>query len=355
MSFITPQKVFAHLDRMAAWQHGGKPSPVTIEWDLSNRCVLGCQSCHFAHTHSRGPWVVKDRALPMAYTETGDYAHPAMVRHALSDMAAAGVKGIVWTGGGEPTTHPEWLSLVEHAHAAGLESGMYTLGGLLNPATGKRLGELATWVVVSLDCIDGASYASEKGVKADRYEAACNGVRYLVSGGRAAVGVSFLLHAENWMLAPEMLSVARSLGATYATFRPTIDEGPTDSAQGHRPDWIDDALPMLEVLSQELDVECAPARFVAYRDWTGRSYDVCHGIKFNATVTPDGRMWLCPQRRGMAGSQLGDLRTESFADIWARHPGQWTDFTDCRVMCRLHQMNTVLGAVFAPKAHEAFV
>ena len=80
MSYIDPRvKVLAHCDRLGEWQAGLKPAPVTVEWYLSNRCVLGCQDCHFAHTHSRGPWVARSRALPMAFAGTGDLADVALV------------------------------------------------------------------------------------------------------------------------------------------------------------------------------------------------------------------------------------------------------------------------------------
>jgi hypothetical protein len=111
----------------------------------------------------------------------------------------------------------------------------------------------------------------------------------------------------------------------------------------------------LERLSHEPDVECDPSRFEAYRDWRGREYDTCHGIKLNATITPDGRVWVCPQRRGMTGSEIGDLRRESFTELWARHPRQWTEFADCRVMCRLHLINEQLSPVLQAYRHEAFV
>jgi MoaA/NifB/PqqE/SkfB family radical SAM enzyme len=347
--------VFAHLDRLAAWQRGEKPAPITVEWDLSNRCVLGCFGCHFAHTHTRGPWVTRERRLPMAFDEVGDYANPALVKRGLVQMAEAGVQGVVWSGGGEPTTHPQWTSIIEAAAAAGLKQGMYTLGGLLRPDTAKILAQHASWVVVSLDCPDAPTYQEEKGVPAERFTAACDGVRWLAAPGTTTVGVSFLLHAGNWHRTAEMLTLSRSLGASYTTFRPTILEATDESHKTSDQAWMTDALPTLEALSHEPDVECEPSRFAAYRDWSGRSYDTCYGIRYNATVTPDGRVWVCPQRRGLEGSCLGDLRTETFADLWARHPGQWRNLADCRVMCRLHLTNEVLAVVHRPQAHEAFV
>jgi MoaA/NifB/PqqE/SkfB family radical SAM enzyme len=353
--FITPSKVFGHLDRLSAWQRGETPAPVTVEWDLSNRCVLGCQSCHFAHTHSRGPWSMRDRRLPMAFSDVGDYAHPALVVRGLSQMAAAGVQGVVWSGGGEPTTHPQWLTLVGAAADAGLQQGMYTLGGLFRPDTAKALAARAAWVVVSLDCADAITFHHEKAVPLERFKAACDGVRWLSAPGTTTVGVSFLLHAGNWHRAADMLALSRSLGSSYTTFRPTIDEATDVSIASSDRAWIAEAMPTLEALAREADVECATERFAAYLAWSGRSYTACHGIKFNATITPDGRVWVCPQRRGIEGSCLGSLKEESFADIWARHPRQWTALDSCRVMCRLHLTNEVLATVYQPRAHEAFV
>lgn len=353
MTYITPSKAFAHLDRLAAWQAGDKPAPVTVEWDLSSRCYLGCQYCHFAHTHTKGPWTRKDRRLPMAFEGVGDLADPDLVGRGLAEMASAGVRGVVWSGGGEPTVHPSWPSLIRHAHDCGLEQGMYTAGGLLKPETASVLAQRAAWIVVSLDAKDQASYLSEKGV--DGFGAACNGVRWLASAG-GTVGVSFLLHGRNWMHAEDMLTLGRSLGATYVMFRPTIDTSPDNpSVCLVDRSWITSALPVLSSLERERDVEVSADRFAEYRDWHGRSYDTCHGIKLNATVTPDGRVWVCPQRRGIPGSEVGDLRVESFSELWKRHVGQWTEFSGCRVMCRLHLLNEELSPVFAPRAHEAFV
>jgi MoaA/NifB/PqqE/SkfB family radical SAM enzyme len=353
--FIDPRaKTLRHLDRLAGWQVGQKPAPVTVEWDLSNRCSLGCQDCHFAHTHSKGPWTQKSRLLPMAFEGTGDLADMGLVERVCAEMGRSGVRGIVWSGGGEPTLHPEWEDAVMLAAERGLEQGMYTLGGHFTAKTGAFLADIAAWVVVSLDAADADTYAIEKNVPRSRFQAACDGIVHLV-GHKAAIGVSFLLHSKNWTKAQDMLALSRMLGATYATFRPAIQfraDAPSKPS-GDRA-WIHAALPMLESLARQSDVEVDPLRFQQYADWQGHGYTACHGVRLNTTVTPDGRVWLCPQRRGV-GAPLGDLRTESFANIWARHPDHYDVDEDCRVMCRLHPVNETLAALATPRAHEAFV
>lgn len=356
MSFISPTKAFAHVDRLAAWKAGEKPAPVTVEWDLSNACSLGCQACHFAHTHVKGPWAARERAMPPGFESGGVFADLALVQRGLAEMADAGVRGVIWSGGGEPTLHPQWAEVVTAAHQLGLEQGMYTLGGHFTAESAAHLAKHLAWVVVSLDAPDAGTYATEKGVAAARFDAACQGVRWLSAAHSAVVGASFLLHEGNWHRARAMLQLARTLGATYTTFRPAIMTSPDrPSVCLDDREWITFAAPMLEALAAESDVELDVPRFLEYRDWKGRAYTTCYGIRLNATVTPDGRVWVCPQRRGLPDSCVGDLRLESFRAVWDRHIGQWTEFGGCRVMCRLHLLNELLAPVFETRPHEAFV
>jgi MoaA/NifB/PqqE/SkfB family radical SAM enzyme len=356
--FIDPRsKPFAHLDRLAGWQRGEKPAPVTIEWDLSNRCVYGCQDCHFAHTHTRGPLTRTNRILPMAHDKGGDLADTPLVMRVLREAATAGVQGIVWTGGGEPTTHPEAFNIWANASYAGLKQGMYTLGALLNHPQAWAIRQAFSWVVVSLDAHTPAQYAADKRTPEGNFAKACQAIQWM-SGGQCAVGVSFLLHERNFMHAENMVSLARSLGATYTTLRPTIRTQPDAPGVpvGDRA-WVAQAMPMLELLSREPDVEVDPARFLQWAAWQQHSFSVCHGIKLNATITPDGRMWVCPNRReyGDGASLLGDLRTQSFAEIWAKHPGHLPVDKHCRAMCRLNPVSETLDAVFSDRPHKEFI
>lgn len=355
-AYITPDKVFAHLDRLQGWREGDKPAPVTIEWDLTNRCSRGCHFCHMAYTHTRGPLAGAFDG-PEGSTSTGDIADTAMVLRSLAEAHAAGVQGIVWTGGGEPTLHPQFEEIVSEAARLGLAQGMYTHGGHISEGRAAFIRKHFTWVVISLDRADAESYRAYKGGGSKGFGNACQGIKNLAeSAGDCTIGVSFLLDADTWQSGWVDLKLADELGADYTTFRPMINFDQADPALpvGDR-GWIAEALPSLRLLAQTPGVVLDVDRFLEYRDYTGRTYHACMGIRLNTTITPDGRMWLCPNRRGFAGSELGDLSKETFTSIWQRHPGQWTDFTQCRVMCRLHLINQRLDVIETPIAHREFV
>lgn len=354
MNYINPTKLFAHVGRLAHWEAGEKPAPVTIEIDLTNVCSLGCQFCHYRHTHVAGPWANK-AIRPVDFSDTGRVADTQRFLTLFTELKAAGVQGVVLSGGGEPTLHPDFDLLVSAAKDAGLAIGLYTLGGHISEARGALLREALSFAVVSLDCVDGETYAKEKHVPASRFSDALLGIRRM-AGGSCVVGVSFLLHADNWRQAKDMLDVGRRAGANYVTFRPTVNvEMDQPSVLTDDRAWVTESLPLLWELAAESDVEIDPDRFVEYRDWVKHPYSTCYGIRLVSQITPDGRVWVCMNRRGMPGSELGNLHTESFADIWSRHPGQWTDFSQCRAMCRLHLNNTVLASVLAPKTHAQFL
>lgn len=358
MTYIDPRgKPFAHLGRLAAWQQGQRAAPVTLEVDLTNRCSHGCQSCHFAHTHTRGPWASRARALTV---DTGDMADAAITRRWLGEAARAGVQAVVWTGGGEPTLHPDWAALMVEAHALGLQQGIYTVGTHLTAETADVVARCAAWAVVSLDAANADTYVAEKGVAPLAWTRALEGIRHIRNasdaGGGCVVGVSFLLHARNWHRLDGMIAVGLAAGGHYVTLRPTVETDPAAPGvvTGDRA-WIAGALPALAAVSARPDVEVDATRFAVYQQWTHHPYATCHGVTLNATVTPDARLWLCPNRRGDAGALLGDLRTEAFGEIWARHPGAVPVEPACRAMCRLHPINATLADVYAPRPHEAFL
>ncbi len=360
MAYVDPaHKWLAHLDRVAAWQVGKHPAPVTVEWDLSNRCSLGCQFCHFAYTHTRGPLAGK-RPKPEGAIDGGDLADVRLVRRTLSEMSALGVKAVVWTGGGEPTLHPFFAAVVEHAWAAGLEQGLYTHGGHIAPALAEQLKTSLKWVVVSLDAADAADYVARKNVSEEWFGRAGEGVKRLACApGKAKIGASYLLDKDNWRDAERMMKHGLSLGADYVTFRPIVEYDINDptKAIGDR-SWISEFIaqsPVIDEWGGERDeIEFLPERFIAYRDWK-RSYPVCYGIGLHSTITPNGKVWTCPNTREFPGYELGDLRTETFEAIWDRHTGERADLSKCRVLCRLHMLNESLWEARRPREHANFL
>lgn len=355
-TYIDPRaKLFQHLDTLHQIKLGERPAPVNVEIDLSNRCSLGCEWCHFAYTHTRGPLAGK-RDKPRDAVSGGDLMELDLANYILWQLRDAGVKSVTWTGGGEPTLHPHFDGIVGIAHTTGLNQGLYTHGGHIDADRAALLKGLFTWVFVSLDECTAETYQASKGV--NRFDAALKGIRLLVeAAGKATIGVGFLIHKGNANQVHEMVRLGRSLGVDYVQFRPTIAFEQAAPGELVEPDtaWIRRALGMLNAYLHDSFVIADRDRFEMYANWRGHGYSTCYWSGLQTVITPNGKVWRCTNKREHPDALLGDLSVESFADVWARSGGPCAVDGACRVLCRGHIANLTLDKVMQPMAHKDFI
>jgi len=355
MSYINPSaKLFQHLDRLAAIRAGERPAPVNVEIDLSNRCSHGCSFCHFAYTHTRGPLAGKvDK--PHDSIDGGDLMDERLARSILWQLRKAGVRSVVWTGGGESTLHPNFDAIISYAAALNIEQGIYTHGGHINAERAALLKDKMTWVYVSLDECDRASFKATKGV--DRFPAVIQGVRDLVNAdGDATIGLGFLLHEGNYSRVPDMVTLGHALGVDYVQFRPVVHfEQDKPGTLVEDTEWIGQAIRYLRTYERDPFVIADIERFRMYAGWKGHGYSTCNWSALQTVITPNGKVWRCTNKREHPDALLGDLSQEPFATVWARAGGPCEVNGTCRILCRGHLANVTLNQVMQPMEHGAFI
>jgi organic radical activating enzyme len=123
-------KLLKHLDKLQNIQEGKPASPVMAHISLINACNLTCSFCCFANRD------MKDR-LPVE-----------KVFQALDSFKKIGVRGVEFTGGGEPTLHPQFKEIAKYTKELGFGMGICTNGariGVDRPIK-KDIVELFDWV-----------------------------------------------------------------------------------------------------------------------------------------------------------------------------------------------------------------
>lgn len=355
MAYIDPAtKLFYHSKHIDAIRDGQLLPPVNVEVDLSNRCSLGCSWCHFAYTHTRGPLAGK-REKPEGAVLGGDLMSLDLAKSMLLQFAEFGVKSVTWTGGGEPTLHPNFSEIIDFAFDLGIEQGLYTHGGHVSPELAKLLKQKLKWVYVSLDEVDPYSYKQSKGVSG--YDRAFLGIANLVAAeGPATIGIGYLIHTGNVYDIDRMVGLGLNLKVDYVQFRPTIlySQAAPNKVDGDTA-WVDLAVRNLKKWENNKFVICDVGRFNDYKNWGGHTYANCYWSALQTVVTPNGLVWRCVNKREHPDAILGDLNNESFANIWSRIGGACAVDSDCRVMCRGHVANVALDKAMNPPAHVNFI
>lgn len=354
-SYISPKtKLFQHLDRLQAIKDGKKPPPVNVEVDLSNRCDLACAGCHFAYTHTRGPWAGK-ADKPDGFISGGDLMGIDLALDMLEQLANAGVESVTWTGGGEPTLHPGFDEIVRYADRLGLEQGIYTHGAHVKGERAAWMKQHFKWIYISFDAHDADSYKAYKGV--NRFDKVCENVRNLAAlPGDATIGMGFLLSATNYMQMYNMRQLAQSLGADYCQFRPTVHfSQDTPNKLVEDTTWLADCIARLRQYEGDSFVIADVGRFEMYRDWTTHPYKTCWGAALQTVITPNGKVWRCTNKREYPDGLLGDLTVESFEGLWQRSGGTCAVNASCRILCRQHISNLTLDAIYQDTPHANFI
>jgi len=116
-------KLLKHMDRLQIIQDGGRPKPVMFHMSPANPCNLTCSFCCFAN-RSMKEMLTLDQ-----------------MKSAIDQFADLGVLGMEFTGGGEPTLHPQLDEAIAHAHSRGIKIGICT--------NGSRLKKVKNWHMLS--------------------------------------------------------------------------------------------------------------------------------------------------------------------------------------------------------------
>lgn len=355
MNYIHPRtKLLYHIDRLHELRtKGNTRAPVNVEIDLSNRCSHGCAWCHFAYTHTKGPLAGKVEGPPNML-DCGDLMNTSLLISALSGMRQAGVRSVTWSGGGEPTLHPEFNKIVDYTSTLGLDQAIYTHGGHIDDNRAALLKEEMTFVYVSLDECTAEQFHASKGVH--RFYEVCDNIKRLVAAdGKATIGVGFLLHRSNSHQVRDMVCLGKILGVDYVQFRPVVaydQQAPGQQVEDTL--WINRAIVNLRQFAGDPFVQADTHRFEQYRDWNNHGYETCYWSAMQTVITPNGQVWRCTNRRGHKGALLGSLNSEPFEAIWRRAGGPCAVERDCRIMCRGHLANLTMTAMMADAEHRNF-
>lgn len=121
-------KLLKHLDKLKNLQEGKPPAPVMAHISLINACNLTCSFCCFANRD------LKDK-LPLD-----------KVKQALISFKKIGISGIEFTGGGEPTIHPDFKEIIQYSYDLGFKLGICTNGKILGSKIKKDTIKMFTWV-----------------------------------------------------------------------------------------------------------------------------------------------------------------------------------------------------------------
>lgn len=204
-------RILTHYPNIKALANGELPPPRFMILYPTYDCPAKCSYCEYREDIDKypGKW---------------EMDHDQVVE-VIGDAHWMGVESVEMCGGGEPTTHPEFLSLASHVIATGMKLGLLTNGWGLGHVGGMSefLAKNASYVRISLDAATGDTYQKVKGLSPETFTSLLEHIRKLVAlrgyESRCKISGKFLITEDNYTEIPEMAKLTRRLGLDSAQFK----------------------------------------------------------------------------------------------------------------------------------------
>ncbi len=293
------------------------------------------------------------------------------LKSTITNMAEKGVKSVMFAGEGEPLLFKDLDLIVEHCKQVGIDSSLTTNFVPLNKNNIQKCIENCSWIKVSLNAGSAKTYAQVHQTKEVDFHRVMDNLKYALEYRKknnlaCTVGVQMLLLPENKDEAKVLASKCKDLGADYLVIKPYSQHLSSDT---HKYENID--------YSQMMDIEEELVGFndenfnVVFRANTikkhiqkRQSYDKCYATPFFwGYIAADGKVFGCSAYLGKDEFCYGNIYDNSFEEIWESDKRKQSynyvkndlDIKNCRLNCRMDEVNRYLWDLKNPNPHVNFI
>ncbi|MCZ2344459.1 MAG: radical SAM protein [Bacteroidales bacterium] len=354
-------KALRHPDRLALLRAGQQPYPVHVQLILSDFCNQNCTFCAYRTENYPSNTLFKVVRPDGSTDHNPRRMIPAnKVREIIEDCRTMQVRAVQLTGGGEPTLHPEFDATVAKLLESGIDVGVVT-NGLLMPTHRAELLAHCTWVRISVDAADRATYAAVRRVAPAQFDVVADHIQRLCSWPqrRATVGVGFVVTEQNYTGVREACQRYKSWGVDNVRVSAAFQNAGAHYFERFHDQVLDDV-----TLASSLNDD----RFRVFDNYSSRyadlaagtpDYESCGYMHFTTYIGGDQVVYTCCVNAYHPRGRIGSLANQSFRELWessAKHTLFATFDARTCVRCMYNDKNhAITQAVQAAHGHENFV
>jgi len=359
--FDSQQKILWHYDRVYKLFNNEIVYPVTIEIDPSNACNEDCIWCCWKK-----------------YRENNKVMDWSLMEKIVCNLARVGVKGLIWTGGGEPLVNQNTTKGMRLAKNLGIENGMFTNGILMVPEIIPTIIECCEWIRISLGAATPETFKKCHGT--DDFQKIIENIREFVrvrkeSGRNITIGLSMMVHPDNYHELYEEAKIAKELGVDYFQGKPLNQMGSENEDW-----WYQKVIPLFNKAKEELEDSTFKILTTQYTldkyGEKGASFlsgvnpnleipdeekNKCYVHHFITSILANGEVSFCKNLRDRKEFLLGNLNEQTIEEIWSSEKRkniiEKIEREGCQTFCQSGYVNQILKKIKSPnkKKHPNFL
>lgn len=352
-TLYSPLKYLGYADHLAAIRERRVEAPVHIRIKPTNRCNHNCWYCAY-----RADGLQLGEGMREA-----DQIPEAKMMEIVDDLIAMGVKAVTFSGGGEPLLYKPLPDVIDRLAKGGIRVATLTNGSNLKGRVGEALARHATWVRISVDAWDDASYTAARGAHAGAFTQLLSNVRdFRASGTGAVLGISLIVSKDNASRVFEICRLFKEAGAGHVKLSAAVVANDAAANNAYHREFKDVVEPQI-ALCRTLDGDGFGV-LDHYHEMTERfekAYATCPYLMFLTVIGADQHVYTCQDKAYTEAGDMGSIENRSFRDLWfsEEHRERLHAFdprSQCRHHCVTHSKNlSILEYLSIDPDHAAFV
>ncbi len=292
--------------------------------NCTNRCRGPCSYC--LQRMNEGVAAKNDFGNSRVHMQSLNFAKGLMDK-----LIDGGIKGIIFTGGGEPSLFGGLEKLMEYTSQKGIDMVLYTNGNSWTPERIARVAKTNPLLVrLSLNC--GTKEGYNRFHRPFNPNTAFDRVKHSIScfakearqNPKMDFGISFIMNEINYKELPETAKVIRKIvedtggKISFATYRPAFNY---NGSKQTAPEIVDTAYDLVEnevrsiLDGTGINVSNVRCRYDSLKG-EERGYEICRAAGLFAELGPSGELHSCCDRNCFRVYAIGDLTKNSVQEIY---------------------------------------
>lgn len=338
-----PQRTAAYLNAEDDWSKAQSIYPIYVEISPTGACNHRCTFCAVDYLGYKTIFLDEDLLI-----------------NRLQEMAALGVKSVMFAGEGEPLLHKGMANITNATKAAGIDVAFTTNAMPLTKKFIEQALHSISWIKVSINAGTAETYANIHRTKASDFNRVVENLKHAVALRDAnqlnvALGAQAVLLPENAHEMETLALIARDeIGLDYLVIKPYSQHlrSETQIYQGiDYNEYLTQAPRLRELSNENFQLIFRDHTMKKYVQANEQRYPRCYATPyFWAYIKADGDVVGCSAFLGDERFTYGNINQHDFNTIWQSEKRlQNLDYlvnrhniAECRVNCRMDEVNRYL-------------
>ncbi|MBK8759919.1 MAG: radical SAM protein [Sulfuritalea sp.] len=352
-TYYSALKFLRFKDHLQALAEGRVVAPVHIRVKPTNRCNHDCWYCAYR---------TNDLTLGDEMREQDSIPTEKMLALA-HEFVEMGVKAVTFSGGGEPLLYKALPDVIDVLAAGGIRIATLTNGSNLKGRVADSFAQHGTWVRISMDAWDDASYIKSRGAKQNEFSRLIDNIRaFTARDTRCVLGVSFIVGRDNHQRIAEVCALLKECGVNHVKLAgAVVNNDAAGNNDYHRP--IKEEVARQIALAQPLADENF-AILNHYHDLEDRfekHYHTCPFLQFLTVIGADQNVYTCQDKAYTKSGRMGSIAQRTFREFWFSEENQrfltaFDPSEQCGHHCVTHSKNLAIHEYLSlDQEHSYFV